>query len=298
MKLIKIATHDGIFHADEVFALAVLKLSVELDGDSIEIVRTRDLDLISSCHMAVDVGGVYDQISHFDHHQKDKPGFRENGIPYASFGLVWKHFGSKLSQNEEVISDIDSKLVMPIDAVDNGVNISSPVINGVREYGISLVFSAISKSLGDDKTDLAFQKSLEFATLILIGEIKKGELKIEGEKEVTRLIIEQNEPEVLVLEQYSNWETAVSKFKNIKLVVYPGKEIDRWCIQTARDDVEVFGSDRVSFPKGWRGLSDAELALSCGVTDSVFCHSGGFFAVAKTKESAIKMAKIAISEAK
>ena len=71
MKIVKIATHDGVFHADEVFALAVLKLYFEKEHKQIEIIRTRDLERISSCDIAVDVGGKYSHKEQvYDHHQK------------------------------------------------------------------------------------------------------------------------------------------------------------------------------------------------------------------------------------
>jgi len=296
MKKVTIATHDGIFHADEVFALAVLKLFFEQEGKEVEITRTRDLEKIALCDMAVDVGGEYSKAKNkFDHHQKQKPASRKNGIPYASFGLIWKHFGKKITSSKKVWEAIERKLVTPIDALDNGVNLSTPIFKGINEYTNAHIISAISSAYQEDQARQAFIKALEFAGLIVTGEIKKAEDKIEGEKIITEVIVKQGKPEVLVLEKYVTWEVSVSRCQNIKLVIFPDNDSSRWCIQAARDNLEVFGRDRISFPKGWRGLSNGDLITASGISDSIFCHTGGFFAVAKSKSAAIEMAERVIA---
>ncbi|MGH2895464.1 MAG: MYG1 family protein, partial [Solirubrobacteraceae bacterium] len=54
-----IATHDGSFHADEVFAIAALGLL----GEPFEVVRTRDRDVLARADVRVDVGFRYDPSS-------------------------------------------------------------------------------------------------------------------------------------------------------------------------------------------------------------------------------------------
>ncbi|WP_353864488.1 MYG1 family protein [Svornostia abyssi] len=67
----KVATHDGSFHADDVFAIAVLRLRTP----DLEIVRTRDTDVIAACDARVDVGLHSDPATgDFDHHQKGGAG--------------------------------------------------------------------------------------------------------------------------------------------------------------------------------------------------------------------------------
>src|ERR1035437_72587 len=145
----KIITHDGTFHTDEVFATAILKdlfpESMELsDGGKIDFVkylRTRDKETLEKAHkddssMLVDVGTEYDP-EHFnlDHHQKEGSGSRENGINYASAGLIWKKFGKEWIKyvdlyskhlnisDEEIDSiwkDIDKNYIQLIDSNDTG----------------------------------------------------------------------------------------------------------------------------------------------------------------------------------
>lgn len=296
MKKIIITTHDGIFHADEVYALAVLTLYLEKVRKPFEIIRTRDMEKISASDMVVDVGREYlPSKNRYDHHQKEKPGFHEDGIPYASFGLIWKHFGRKLTSNKKVWEKIEKKLVVGIDAIDNGAVISTPVTKGVFEYSNSQMMSAISYAYKEDEIETAFAKALEIARLVVAGEIKKSEAKVEGEKLVEKEVKKQGEPEVFILEKYSSWDSAVSRYKNIKLVIFPDKFSTNWCIQTARDDMEMFGGDRIKFPATWCGLSGDDLVKATGIADAIFCHAGGFFAVAKTKDGAIDLANKAVA---
>src|SRR3954452_2654569 len=110
----RVATHDGSFHADEVFALAALSLL----GEPLEIVRTRDRDVIAACDVRVDVGFRADPASgDFDHHQREGAGERPGGVRYASFGLVWREHGAALCGGDaEVAARVDESLVQGVGA--------------------------------------------------------------------------------------------------------------------------------------------------------------------------------------
>src|SRR5687768_9738743 len=103
----QVATHDGSFHADDVFAVAALR---RLDPD-LEIVRSRDREVIAAADVRVDIGLKDDPDSgDFDHHQKGGAGARGNGIPYASFGLVWRRHGAELTGgDEQAAADVDAR---------------------------------------------------------------------------------------------------------------------------------------------------------------------------------------------
>ena len=83
-----LGTHSGKFHADDVMATAMLRL---LLGD-IKVVRTRDEEVLKKLDFVYDIS-----LGEFDHHQLDKE-IRENNIPYAASGLVWREFGSRVIQ--------------------------------------------------------------------------------------------------------------------------------------------------------------------------------------------------------
>ena len=53
----KIITHNGVFHADEVFAVALIKRYCR-SAKNFSVLRTRDMSVISDGDYVVDVGGV------------------------------------------------------------------------------------------------------------------------------------------------------------------------------------------------------------------------------------------------
>ncbi len=67
----RVATHPGGFHADDVFAIAALRL---VHGD-LEVVRSRDPEVLAAADLRVDVGGRYAPATgDFDHHQRGGAG--------------------------------------------------------------------------------------------------------------------------------------------------------------------------------------------------------------------------------
>jgi len=294
--VITISTHDGFFHADEVFALAVVFLWAKKEGKRVKIIRSRKKEVFEKAQMIVDIGGVYDlSTNHFDHHQQGGAGKRENGIPYAAFGLMWKHFGEKITI-KEAAARIEKKLVMPIDAIDNGVNLSTPLFPGISDYSIANAIWTMGEFGDGGGKDESFLKAVDIAAQILTGEIKRAEMAIEGEKVIEAEIKNQGEPRVLVISTYYPWTRVVSRFEKIMFVVFPDKGGEKWCIQAATSDAESFGNDRISFPGEWRGLMGDDLVAKSGISTAVFCHGSGFFAVTKTREGAVEMASKAIRE--
>ncbi len=79
-------THGGKFHADDVFSAALL---LYLNP---EIVITRGNRVPENfAGIVFDIGR-----GRYDHHQKDSR-VRENGVPYAAFGLLWEELGEQAS---------------------------------------------------------------------------------------------------------------------------------------------------------------------------------------------------------
>ncbi len=292
---VKVATHSGIFHADEVFAIATLQIYFKKQKKKVVVTRTRDLESILSHDIVVDVGRKYNaDDSHFDHHQASEDLIRVNGIPYASFGLVWKHYGREIVSSDKAFEVIEKKLVLPIDAFDNAMKISKSIVEGVDEYLASYAIFALSHAYGNKRLDFAFKKALSFAQIILKGEIKRIEQKIKAEAVITKEVLKQGEPEILILNKYMPNGKALSNFKNVKLKIFPDLRPGNWCVQTVKEDEDSVISDRVLFPVSWRGKENAEVAAASGIPEAIFCHKSGYFAVTKSKESAINMAKKAL----
>ena len=85
-----VVTHSGPFHADEVFAYALLRVFL---GDELELVRTREPAIIARADIAIDVGGEYDASrGRFDHHQQSYPG----SLSSAGMVLSWLEHAGKV----------------------------------------------------------------------------------------------------------------------------------------------------------------------------------------------------------
>jgi uncharacterized UPF0160 family protein len=306
----KLVTHNGSFHTDDIFAAAALSILLEKRGETFEIIRTRDVEIIKGGDYVFDVGGVYDpETNRFDHHQVGGAGRRtldrvegEAGaslqitIEYSSFGLVWKKFGIELCGSQKVADMIDQKLVSPIDANDNGIDLYKNNFENVRPYTISDVLSIFSgTALEDMDKDKQFLKALVWAKEILQREIKKTNDQIEVIKIIQDFYNNSEDKRLIVIDKpkvsrYEIWE-ALQDFKEPLFVVYG--EYESWSVVAMRKERDSFGN-RKNFPESWAGLQNQELQKVTGVSDSIFCHRNLFLAVAKTKEGAIKLAQIAV----
>lgn len=284
---ITIATHNGNFHADDVFSIAALKTVFP----SFKLIRTRDLELIGKADIVIDVGGEYDpDTGRFDHHQRGGAGGRENGIPYSSFGLIWQKYGLEICQgNQDVANAVDAGLVSTIDAIDCGH------VEGVSQ-GISLsqTISMFNPTWQEDSHfDSCFDEAVDFASRVLTRFIASANGGISAKVIVAKAIDNAEDPRVIVLEKYTPWKRTVHALSEAALyVVYPS-QTGQWRIQTVPVEPGSF-EDRKSLPKQWAGLSDNALKEVTGIDDAMFCHNGLFIAGAESFESTMQMASMAL----
>jgi len=291
-----IATHNGKFHADDVFALAALFL---VYPESV-VIRTRDEEKIKTSDIVADIGGTYDSEKlRFDHHQRGGAGERENGIPYASFGLVWKEFGVQISGSGDIADMIDRKLVQVIDAADNGKDILTPNIKEVFPFTINGIVDSYRltwKEEGD--WDERFMQCVEWAKSLLVRQIKICGDFLEG-ADIVRKVYEQSENKNLILidEQYDFGRELVvnilNVFPEVLFVILYRKDTMDWQVVTMRRDQGSFEM-RKPLPEEWRAKRDRELEEVSGVVGAKFCHRSGFMVVAKTKEGALALARKAL----
>lgn len=296
-KKLTVVTHDGGFHADEVFACATLTLWAEKNNFKLKIIRNRDKAVADKADIVVDVGMEYtSERNRFDHHQKGGAGLHKNGIPYASFGLVWRKYGPMICDSQEIADRVEKYLVMPIDGRDNGVSISITNEFDIVDYKVSSMIESFNYTWMEDlsKNNEQFKKALKFTKDILGREMANVRADLEGEKLTKEAILKQNNPAILILDKYFSWEEMVSQNKDIRLVVYQHKNGKDWCVQSGRNDLEDYNSDRAKLPENWAGLRDGELEKVSGIKGAIFCTNGGWFGVARTKEGALQMAKIAL----
>ncbi len=294
-----VVTHSGGFHADDAFGVAALTLL--LGEENMEIVRSRDHEIIVKGDYVLDVGQVYDPTKNrFDHHQLGGAGKRENGIPYAAFGLIWKHYGEQIVGSKTAADAIDRRLVQPIDAFDNGVELFTLNEYDVTPYTVQNIFFALEPAWGETVSyDQDFFDAVTFAKKILSREIFQEQQNVKAFEIIERAYEEAPDKRLIVVESEPTIRRtilmeALSKFPE-PIYIIRKHEDGNWQLICAVDDIRSFRT-RKDLPLGWAGKHDAELAATTGVPDAVFCHNGRFIAVAQSKEGALKLAELALAE--
>lgn len=247
-----VKTHDGVFHADEVFCTALLRY---VTGLEIAVIRSRETE---NCEFFIyDVGG-----GDFDHHQCDEFRQDETGI-FASFGKLWCTLGRTIKGlREEAWKEIDALFVEAIDFTDN-TGIMNPV-----NYFINS-FRTVEGIDGE-----AFDKAVEIAysmlsSIIQAGLIKSKELD-DFEAEIEKSKRENSNSNVIELSRHYNVSRDAYIKYNIAWIMYP----NRGCY-----NIQAVGKELL--PENKRGLS--------ATGDIVFTHKGGWLGSAKSKEAALKL---------
>lgn len=286
----KIAVHNGEFHADDVFAVAILKLI----HPEVKVIRTRDKEELKNADARIDVGQSYNSgTNDFDHHQQGGAGERKNGIPYASAGLIWKHFGEKLVSSSEVFDYIDEKIIQFVDADDVGLD--TYTIKKSNPYTIADFIHGLNPGWPNQTEELSnkyFEEAVPTITNLLKREIETSEELIKARK-IIREEIKKSNGEYLLLEKYLPFRKTVTEESDLKYVVYPHATEDYWCLFAVPLSMNTF-ENRKNLPKEWGGLVDETLQKITGVKDAKFCHNNLFLAIANSKEGAIKLAELAL----
>lgn len=288
-----VAVHSGDFHPDDVFSIAILRLLYP----ELKVVRTREKKIYSKADARIDVGQEYSfKTLDFDHHQSKGAGIRKNKIPYASVGLIWKHFGHKLA-SPKAWEIIDRKIIQPIDANDNGVKLYKNAL--AEPYGIGSVIDAFNPNWREKKKDYdkRFEEAVGFATMLMKREIFEAEgaalIKSDAHiKSIIKYAIKRRQG-YIVFEHYIPWRVLIDDIKSIKYVIFP--EGKSWIVRAVPKSSNSFESKR-PLPQAWAGLSNAKLAKISGVDDAIFCHKNRFIASAQSMDGAIAMAKISLKK--
>ncbi|MXQ14169.1 MYG1 family protein [Microvirga makkahensis] len=296
----RIVTHSGTFHADDVFASVILRAAL---GD-FDFIRTRDAALIATADLVFDVGGVYAPArKRYDHHMRDLPR-REDGTPYSSVGLIWRDYGRAAlprfvpgieeSMLDSVWHDVDAGIVLPIDQADNGIATASP-------SHLALLIEAFNPTWDSIQTyDEAFSEAAGLAHGVLQRACRQAYAEAKAASFVLTAAgaakTPQKNPHVIVLDRKLPWEKAVFEngLTDLLFVIYPNEDSTSWYCRTIPPEPNSFGQ-RLSLPESWRGLQEEAFSKAAGISDGVFCHPSGFICGARSQASAIRLAEQAIA---
>jgi uncharacterized UPF0160 family protein len=261
MSFSKVITHNTTFHADEVFAVALLRHA----GYHFELIRTRDPKILENAitdknTLILDVGGSYDpDMLNFDHHQ-------DRNLMSAA-GLIYEHFKNEICPGDTQV--YFGRFIAAIDAMDtnrdNIYDLWATLPKGFRNT--SGIIGGFNREVTDAvQQDEQFEKAAAFAYEIIQNEIHMAIKKAKSESDYKDRIILSNN--VAVFDQYS---TVWKDKKEHSFAVLP--HANGWQIQSIDTNITIV-PERIADVNGF-----------------IFRHSSGFMAVVKGKAEIISFAE-------
>jgi len=275
-----IVTHDGVFHADELLASALI---TDLCPENFVVLRTRTIPTnLSDKDWIVDVGG-----GPYDHHGSDRKTY-PNGVIKAACGKVAE---SLLREDPKTLEKLQRMLLWAVEAQDNGQN---PIEMGLGPSKLGFVGTLIPPwDAPQCQTNSRFMQALSTVCLVLDSIFDH----IVADDKAEAILEAVQDDEIVVLERFVPWTAwAVEKWPKARFVVFPssnGKGFNAQAVPLTATPGDF--RNRGGFPDAWGGLRDAELAEVSGIPGAIFCHAGLFLGVWDTQDHAIEAAKAAIA---
>lgn len=254
-------THGGKFHADDVFATALL-----------QILRP-DIRITRGFAVPDDFQGiVYDVgMGMFDHHQEPRE-TRPNGVPYAAFGLLWRVLGPGLvGENQARL--IDENFIQPLDLNDNTGEPNS-LCDAIG------FFNPVWDS--HDDPDACFFQAVALAKTILERQIASAQAVNRADERV-QAAYKASRDGIVVLPCYLPWKNGLYR-TDACFVVYPSQR-GGWSAQCVND--RKTKKPKFPFPQSWAGQPPEVIAQKSGLTGIRFCHASRFLITADDKDTAI-----------
>lgn len=274
-----LGTHDGLFHADEVTACALLLYYDLIDKG--KWVRTRSKKLLDECEFVCDVGGIYDpKRKKFDHHQLSYRG------DLSSAGMIWAYLKEIGIVSSLEYDFLNHSLIQGVDAHDNG---KASMEAGTCSFSqIISNFVPIRYDVSEEEQNQAFDKALDF----VLGHISRSMDRffyVQECKEKVRLSME-GKKDFLFFEESMPW---IDSFFELGGEDHPAKFVimpsgNHWKVRGIPPNTKDRMKVRKPLPLAWAGLLEEDFKKASGLEGAVFCHKGRFISVWETKEDAFK----------
>jgi uncharacterized UPF0160 family protein len=169
---ITVVTHDGLFHSDEVFSIALLKLFHR----NINIMRTRDQEILKQAInnpdiYVLDSGGDYNpRKRNFDHHQDETP------EQLSTIAILFHHLFPGYP-NDGMMMKLYDRLINGINAWDQG-----KIDRNAEDAPLYLpqLISAFNR-YGTSEQDFQFIKAVQFAEQIIANEMNTAKELLRAE---------------------------------------------------------------------------------------------------------------------
>ena len=283
---IQVVTHSGVFHADEVFACALL--CIAYGQENVSIIRTRDNEVLTKAtHDAdvwvVDVGDDFNPyMLNFDHHMRDFNLTNSFGNKLSSFGMVVEAL-LVLNFFTEVKESL-LKFSNKVDMLDNGIEVAE-----------DLRFISVFNSYSDNEV-INFYAALEVAMTYLRSLINQWKEERIINMRLNDSLGNMTEDGIIYNTDYVPVDERANAIPEAKLVVYKSKA-GTFNIQSVNVGETKDFSVRCPAPSKWLGLRDNELIRASGGLPLTFCHVGGFLTVTSTNDidEALRVARIIIN---
>lgn len=277
-------THGGKFHADDVFSSALL------------LYLNPEITITRGNKVPEDFEGIVFDIGRgkYDHHQRDSR-IRENGVPYAAFGLLWEELGAEIL-GEELAVKFDESFVQPLDNNDN---------TGEKNELASLIGNFNPSWDVQNGENEAFSRAVQTAKMILVNMFEKYKGNERADKRVEEILATHEaavssgeksaiEAKLLVLPEFVPCQKQLRE-TDIAFIIFPSNR-GGYCIQPLKKEHSL--NYKCSFPESWLGLEGKELKHSTGLNSANFCHKGGFIMTADDLNDAILACKISLENFK
>lgn len=306
----KIGTHNGPFHADDVFAVGLVNTFVSPEA---EVVRTRDEKVLATCDVLIDVGAVFDPATRrFDHHQYKAEQRRRSrflpAVPLSSAGMVLEWLVDTSHLTVEEGESLYRELIAEVDLLDNGEGGGS-----LPHGGLSAMISRLNPSWDEEPTfDAAFAAAVAMAKGIISDALKSVRADLRARAIVLKSVrADASTDRVLCMdiEVPTAREIVVELGLPHVLIVHPS-HFGGWMVTTVPPTREELFAQRLPLPAEWAGKrGDALNALllaegadpaiieegTTAVPSAVFTHGGRFCGGHGTRAAVMEMARLALS---
>ena len=283
----KAFTHSGKFHADDVFSSALL------------LYLNPQITITRGNRVPEGYDGIVFDIGRgrYDHHQRDSR-VRENGVPYAAFGLLWEELGGEILGGT-LAQRFDEEFVQPLDNNDNTGEkneLASLIGNFNPVWDETEAADGVTEEERDRGLSVGFLRAVQVAGMVLENKFARYRADARADEKINQVLAMQEtqggDARILVLPEFVPCQKQL-KETDIAFVIFPSNR-GGYCIQPQKKPDSM--NYKCSFPKQWLGLENEELQEATGLASAGFCHKGGFLMTVGDEADAIRACEISLEE--
>lgn len=283
----KAFTHSGKFHADDVFSSALL------------LYLNPQITITRGNRVPEEYDGIVFDIGRgrYDHHQRDSR-VRENGVPYAAFGLLWEELGGEILGGT-LAQRFDEEFVQPLDNNDNTGEkneLATLIGNFNPVWDETEAADGVTEEERDRGLSVGFLRAVQVAGMVLENKFARYRADARADEKIDQVLAMQEtqggDARILVLPEFVPCQKRL-KETDIAFVIFPSNR-GGYCIQPQKKPDSM--NYKCSFPKQWLGLENEELQVATGLASAGFCHKCGFLMTVGDEADAIRACEISLEE--